>query len=184
MSAQGVSIAAFYKFVAFTTEQVQTVKEALEGFAKARGLRGLIVLGGEGLNATVAGEPGVIRDLKALVCELVSDPELQFKDSQADKLPFARFKVDLRAEIITTKDPLLSAQGLQTPQTSQVPQGTHLTPSEWHQMMESDPDVVVVDTRNDYETEIGVFEGALDPKIKKFSEFKEFVERDGLPKHK
>ena len=169
MSAQGVSIAAFYKFVAFTTEQVQTVKEALEGFAKARGLRGLIVLGGEGLNATVAGEPGVIRDLKALVCELVSDPELQFKDSQADKLPFARFKVDLRAEIITTKDPLLSAQGLQTPQTSQtsqtsqvsqVPQGTHLTPSEWHQMMESDPDVVVVDTRNDYETEIGVFEGA------------------------
>ena len=190
MSAQGVSIAAFYKFVAFTTEQVQTVREALEGFAKARGLRGLIVLGGEGLNATVAGEPGVIRDLKALVCELVSDPELQFKDSQADKLPFARFKVDLRAEIITTKDPLLSAQGLQTPQTSQtsqvsqVPQGTHLTPSEWHQMMESDPDVVVVDTRNDYETEIGVFEGALDPKIKKFSEFKEFVERDGLPKHK
>ena len=130
------------------------------------------------------------------MCELVSDPELQFKDSQADKLPFARFKVDLRAEIITTKDPLLSAQGLQTPQTSQVPQtsqtsqvsqvpqGTHLTPSEWHQMMESDPDVVVVDTRNDYETEIGVFEGALDPKIKKFSEFKEFVERDGLPKHK
>ena len=175
MTAQVVSIAAFYKFASFSEEEVASLKSALETFAAQRGLKGLVVVGVEGLNATVAGSPDVISDVKKLVCDLVGDPELEFKDSRAEKVPFARFKVDVRQEIITTKD--LSIR-------SEESAGTHLTPAEWHEMIASDPHVVLLDTRNDYEVEVGTFEGAIDPKIKKFSDFQRYVEESGLPKDK
>jgi len=175
MDTQPVAIAAFYKFATFSEEAVQAAKRELEGFAAARGLKGLVVLGAEGLNATIAGSPQVIADAKDLVRTLVSDPSLEFKDSIAAKIPFARFKVDVRQEIITTKDLAIS---------SDESAANHLTPKEWHEMIASDPDVVLLDTRNDYEVEVGSFEGAIDPKIKKFSDFQGYVEQAGLPKDK
>lgn len=175
MQSEEIVISAFYKFVRISPEQLPQIRARLESFADSSGLRGLVVLGGEGINATVAGQSAVISDLRALLSELFPHEELTFKDSRADKVPFARFKVDVRPEIITTYDPSLS---------SQESHGTHLTPEQWHAMISTDPDVVVVDTRNDYETEIGVFEGAIDPKIKKFSDFRGYVEQHGLPKDK
>jgi UPF0176 protein len=175
VGAAEVSIAAFYTFADLSPEAVQRIRQALEEFARERGLKGLVVLGTEGLNATVAGEPTVVADLKTLVRALVSRPDLEFKDSLASKPPFARFKVDVRQEIITTKD--LSIR-------SEESSGTHLSPAEWHEMIATDPDVVLVDTRNDYEVEVGTFEGAIDPKIKKFSEFQRYVEDKRLPKDK
>ena len=175
MSAQEVSVAAFYKFASFGSDEVQSLKARLEEFSQTSGLKGLVVLGAEGLNATVAGSPAAIRGVKELVRELVADPSLEFKDSTCEKIPFARFKVDVRQEIITTKDATID------PAESA---GTHLTPQQWHEMLASDPDVVLVDTRNDYEVEVGTFEGALDPKIKKFSDFQKWVEDSGLPRDK
>lgn len=175
MSAQEVSVAAFYKFASFSEGTVQSVKARLEAYSQQSGLKGLVVLGSEGLNATVAGSREAIEGAKSLVRELVADPEMEFKDSTCDKIPFARFKVDVRQEIITTKDATIDHN---------ESAGTHLTPQQWHEMIASDPDVVLVDTRNDYEVEVGTFEGALDPRIKKFSDFQKWVEDTGLPHDK
>lgn len=175
MSEEGVVVSAFYKFIAMDAARLAEVRERFENFAESQGLKGLIVMGQEGVNATVSGTREVIEAFKACLAETFPGTEIPFKDSLAPKIPFARFKIDVRPEIITTKDLSIS---------SEESKGTHLTPTEWHTMIESDPDVVVVDTRNDYETEIGVFQGAIDPKIKKFSDFQAFVEQGGLPKDK
>jgi UPF0176 protein len=175
MKSEEVVISAFYKFITLSPERVSELQARLESFANTSGLRGLVVLGSEGINATVAGTPAVMGDLKSLLLELLPNEDFTFKDSLSSSVPFARFKVDVRPEIITTYDLSLS---------SDESRGTQLSPQEWHEMLSSDPDVVVVDTRNDYETEIGVFEGAIDPKIKKFSDFRGYVEQQGLPKDK
>lgn len=175
MSTEGVVVTAFYRFIAMDAARLAEARECFENFADSHGLKGLIVMGQEGVNATVSGTSEVIAAFKECLAETFPDTEIPFKDSIAPKIPFARFKIDVRPEIITTKDLSIS---------SEESKGTHLTPREWHEMIESDPNVVVVDTRNDYETEIGVFKGAIDPKIKKFSDFQAFVEQGGLPKDK
>ncbi len=175
MEGGAVAITAFYKFLSISSEQVGEIRNALERCADEQGIRGLVVLGTEGINATVAGSPEAIAAMKEFVRVHLKAPDATFKDSRAEKMPFARFKVDVRPEIITTKNCEISAHDSQ---------GTHLSPQQWHEMLATDPDVVVVDTRNDYETEVGIFEGAIDPKIKKFSEFKQYVERQGLPRDK
>jgi len=170
-----IAITAFYRFVSMDESRLAAVRDSLESFADSRGIRGLVVLGSEGVNATVAGPAEAVTSLKEHLAGMFPGEEIAFKDSFADKMPFARFKVDLRTEIITTKDLSIS---------SEESRGTHLAPREWHHLIESDPDVVIVDTRNDYETEIGIFKGALDPKIKKFSEFQSYIEQGHLPRDK
>jgi UPF0176 protein len=175
MAAVNVVVSAFYKFLSLAPEQLEGVRQQLEQFAEATGMKGLIVLGCEGINATVAGSSESIAAFEQLLPVIFTGSEFTFKHSTADKIPFARFKVDLRPEIVTIGDQSIS---------SAESAGTHLTPREWHEALETDPDVVLVDTRNDYETDIGVFEGAIDPRIRKFSDFGDFVEQHGLPKDK
>lgn len=175
MSTEKVVIAAFYKFISIPKESLESIRERFVTFAEQSKLTGLLVMGTEGVNATVAGTEETIECLKDLLKELFPNQEITPKISFADSMPFPRFKVDIRPEIITTKDLSLSHE---------ESAGTHLSPEEWHAMIENDPDVLIVDTRNDYETEIGVFEGAVDPKIKKFSEFQTWVEENNLPKDK
>ncbi len=170
-----VIVSAFYKFVALAADRLEPLRERLEQFSETNALKGLVVLGVEGMNATVAGSAETIANFEALLPELLGTSEITFKHSRADKVPFARFKVDLRPEIVTIGDPSIS---------STESAGSYLSPTEWHAALLNDPDVVLVDTRNDYETDIGVFEGALDPRIRKFSEFGEFVEKQGLPRDK
>ncbi len=168
-------IAAFYKFIQISETDLVAVRTAIENFCSANQIHGLAVMGREGVNATIAGSSEAIAQFKIFIVELLKVDEIQFKDSVAEKMPFARFKVDVRAEIITTKDETL----LHTDS-----EGTHLSPREWHELLNSDPDVVLVDTRNFYETEIGIFEKAIDPKLTKFSDFERFVEREALPHDK
>lgn len=175
MSSDGVVVAAFYKFVSVVPEELDSVREQLEQFATTRGLKGLIVLGKEGVNGTVAASADTINDFESLLPQIFKGARFTFKHSTAEKPPFARFKVDLRPEIVTIGDPSISAK---------ESEGTYLTPREWHEALSTDPDVVLVDTRNDYETDIGVFDKAIDPRIKKFSDFGSFVEQQGLPKDK
>ena len=172
---EGVVVSAFYRFSQIPADDLQGIAEKLREVADATELKGLVVMGGEGINATVSGSAEAIERLKVCLGELFPAEEFTFKESQAEKPPFARFKVDVRPEIITTKDPSIC---------SQESLGTHLTAKEWHDMISSDPDVVLVDTRNDYETEVGVFAGAIDPKIKKFSDFQGYLEQNPLPKDK
>jgi len=176
MSSDVVVVTAFYKFIEIEPGQVPLVKERLERFAEETGLRGLVVLGTEGINSTCAGTPEVIEKLKAFLRELFPGQEITHKDSRGEKMPFARFKVDVRPEIVTIKNLDIVAE--------EESKGTHLSPAEWHEALLNDPDVLCIDTRNDYECEIGIFENAVDPKIKKFSDFKSYMESREIPKDK
>lgn len=159
--------AAFYKFVELADYQAR--KAPLLDFCERHHVKGLILLAQEGINSTIAGAP---EDVHAVLAQLRSDPllaDLQHKESWSDKAPFYRMKVRLKKEIVTLNVPGISPTHMA---------GTYVKPADWNALI-SDPDVVVVDTRNDYEVEIGTFKGAVDPRIKSFSELPEWVAQYG-----
>jgi UPF0176 protein len=176
MNSKSLVVSAFYKFIRIPSAEVPTVKRRLEDFAARTALRGLVVLGSEGINSTCCGPLEVIAELKKFLAEdLFPGEVITHKDSECSTMPFERFKVDVRPEIVTIKNQEISAaEG----------EGTHLTPTQWNEMLQNDPNVILIDTRNDYENEIGMFENAIDPKIQKFSDFKAFMERENYPKDK
>jgi len=162
----GFRIAALYRF------QRLAAPEALRGplldFCAARGIRGTLLLAREGINGTVAGSAEAIG---ALVAHLEGDlgiRGLEIKYSQSEAMPFHRLKVRLKREIVTMGvddiDPLVDV-------------GAYVEPRDWNRLIE-DPDTIVIDTRNDYETAIGGFERAIDPRTKSFREFPDWVERN------
>ncbi len=165
-------IAAHYKFIPQEESALEQLRENLFVFGEKLGISGLMLIGKEGLNGTVAApSEEVLNQWKAKLEELFG--EITFKDSFADSQPFKRWLVKIRKEIVTLGN------------TNILPNGkhNHIPPEEWDRMIEEE-DVVVLDTRNDYETEIGVFEGAIDPKIRTFQEFPEYVKNSGIPKDK
>ena len=168
-------VSAVYTFLHFDSDGLERAKEGLFQLAEETGLRGLVVLGNEGLNGTVAGTPEAITAFKGFVQKLAGDTAPEFKDATAEKQPFNRFKIDVRPEIVTSGQPIRGGE---------APKDSYLSPAEWHEILESGEDIALVDTRNFYETAIGTFTGAIDPKISKFSEFPEFLESSGIPKDK
>jgi len=170
-------VAALYQFVALP--DFREIRDPLHTLCSDLGIKGTLLLAREGINGTVAGtEEGI----DALMIELRDGSlfhgrldNLELKFSAASELPFKRMKVRLKKEIVTLGDP-------QTDPTKKV--GTYVSPAEWNALIESE-DVVLLDTRNDFEVEMGTFEGAVDPRIKKFSEFKDFVQKELDPaRHK
>ena len=157
--------AAFYKFV--DLPDYVDRKAPLLAFCEAHNVKGLILLAREGINSTIAGAPD---DVKAVLAYLRADPklaDLEHKESFATKPPFHRMKVRLKKEIVT-----LGVEGISP--TKRV--GQYVKPEDWNALISS-PDVVVIDTRNDYEVEIGTFKGALDPDIQSFSQLTEWVQK-------
>jgi len=169
--------AALYQFVQLP--DYRELKEPLHGICLDLGIKGTLLLAKEGINGTVAGSP---EGVDALMAELRDGPlfhgrldNLELKFSSASEMPFGRMKVRLKKEIVTLGDP-------QTDPTRQV--GTYVSPSQWNRLLDT-PDIVLLDTRNDFEVEMGTFQGAVDPRIKRFSEFKDFVRKELDPaKHK
>lgn len=157
--------AAFYKFV--DLPNFEDRRAPLLAFCEAHNVKGLILLAREGINSTIAGAP---EDVHAVLAYLRSDPllsDLEHKESFANKPPFHRMKVRLKREIVTLGVPGISP-------TRRV--GQYVRPKDWNALISS-PDVVVVDTRNDYEVEIGTFKGALDPNIRSFSQLPGWVQQ-------
>ena len=157
--------AAFYKFV--DLPNFEDRRAPLLAFCEAHNVKGLILLAREGINSTIAGAP---EDVHAVLAYLRSDPllsDLEHKESFANKPPFHRMKVRLKREIVTLGVPGISP-------TRRV--GQYVRPKDWNALISS-PDVVVVDTRNDYEVEIGTFKGALDPNIQSFSQLPGWVQQ-------
>jgi UPF0176 protein len=167
-------VAALYQFVPLP--DFREIKEPLHRLCLDLGIRGTLLLAHEGINGTVAGtEEGI----DALMAELRAGPlfqgrvdNLELKFSSASEMPFKRMKVRLKKEIVTLGEP-------QTDPLRRV--GTYVSPAEWNRLLE-EPGIVLLDTRNDFEVEIGTFEGAVDPRIKRFSEFKDFVRNELDPK--
>jgi len=157
-------VAALYKFVALP--DYEELQGKLLTLCKENDIQGTLLLAEEGINGTVAGTREAI---DALLNYLKSDPRfdnLQHKEALNEKQPFYRMKVRLKKEIVT-----LGAPGLD-PRSSV---GTYIKPRDWNDLI-ADPDILLVDTRNDYEVEVGTFRGAINPDTKSFREFKDFVE--------
>ena len=164
MSDSRFLTAAFYKFV--DLPDFAERRAPLLAVCEQHHVKGLILLAREGINSTLAGpDEGV----HAVLAYLRSDPllaDLQHKESWSERAPFYRMKVRLKKEIVT-----LGVPGISPIHRA----GTYVKPADWNALI-SDPDVVVVDTRNDYEVEIGTFAHAVNPNIRSFSELPKWVE--------
>jgi UPF0176 protein len=158
-----VVVAALYKFV--TLDDFHEMREPLLDECLAAGIKGTLLLAQEGINGTVAGSrTGIDR----LLAYLKSDPRLQdlaHKESFDDHVPFYRMKVKLKKEIVTMGVPGVDPNAVV---------GTYVKPRDWNALIR-DPEVVLIDTRNDYEVGIGTFEGAVDPHTTTFREFPAYV---------
>ncbi|AMO55416.1 rhodanese-related sulfurtransferase [Endozoicomonas montiporae] len=166
-------VCALYKFVSLT--DYQSLRAPLSEQMQRLHIRGTLLLAHEGINGTIAGS----RDnIDQLLVWLRNDPRLKdltTKESHTDQQPFKRTKVKLKKEIVTMGveniDPTLSS-------------GTYVKPDQWNQLI-SDPEVVVVDTRNDYEVRVGTFKHASNPKTATFREFPDYADKHLDPeKHK
>lgn len=158
-----VLVAALYKFVALP--DFRTLQAPLQACCDQQGVKGTLLLAVEGINGTLAGTP---EGIHAVLARLRSDArmaDLVHKESFAQTMPFHRMKVRLKREIVT-----LGVAGIDPARMA----GTYVQPEHWNQLI-SDPEVVVVDTRNDYEVAIGSFKGAINPNIKSFRELPEWI---------
>ncbi len=150
--------AALYKFV--DLPDYQALREPLLASCEAHQVKGTLLLASEGINGTIAGPEAGVR---AVLAQLRTDPRLatlQHKESWSDKAPFLRMKVRLKKEIVTLRVPELDPNKTV---------GQYVKPQDWNALL-ADPDVVLIDTRNDYEVVIGSFTGAINPDIKTFTE--------------
>ncbi|MDP2152660.1 MAG: rhodanese-related sulfurtransferase [Methylotenera sp.] len=169
--------AALYKFVSLP--EYQTLQAPILAACKIHHIKGTLLLAEEGINGTIAGLPD---DIHLLLNYLRTDTlfankfsDLEHKESFADEHPFYRMKVKLKKEIVTLGVPGVSP-------TKKV--GSYVKPEDWNALI-SDPDVVLIDTRNDYEVDIGTFKGAIDPKTTTFREFPEYIAKNfDKTKHK
>lgn len=156
-------VAALYHFTPLP--DFAALQEPLQKICDDQGVKGTLLLADEGINGTIAGSDRGIANVLAHLRSLSCFADLEHKESRARTMPFNRMKVRLKKEIVTMGvdniDPLDSV-------------GTYIEPRDWNSLI-ADPDTIVIDTRNDYETAIGQFEGAVDPKTKSFREFPDWV---------
>ncbi|MEM6546152.1 MAG: rhodanese-related sulfurtransferase [Pseudomonadota bacterium] len=152
-------IAAFYRFSRIDRPGAE--KTRLGRLACRAGVRGTVLLSPEGVNGTLAGTRAAIDAAIAAVRAIPGFAVLEVKESRADEMPFRRLKVKVKPEIVT-----MGVPGLDPAART----GRKVGVEDWHRLLD-DPDTVVIDTRNDYETEIGSFPGALDPSTASFSDF-------------
>lgn len=153
------SVAALYRFAHFSDPAA--LQPGLLSLCQSEGVKGTLLLADEGVNGTIAGSADAIAKIVRHIRNFPDCSDLEVKYSHAEKMPFYRMKVRLKKEIVT-----MGVAGIDP--TREV--GTYLKPEEWNQLI-SDPDTVIIDTRNDYEVAIGSFEGAIDPRTKSFRDF-------------
>ena len=159
-------IAALYQFTALP--DYRDLKPSLLTMCDLLEIKGTILLAQEGINGTVSGSPDAISSLLAYLRKDPRLADLEAKFSEADSSPFYRMKVRLKKEIVT--------MGVEDIDPNKVV-GTYVDPSDWNELI-SDPDTILIDTRNDYEVEIGTFKGAVNPNTKTFRDFPNWVEEN------
>lgn len=168
-----IVVVALYKFV--TLEDFEAKRQPLLDVLTRSAVKGTLLLAREGINGTIAGQR---EGMDQVLDWLRADPrlsDLDHKESLCEEMPFYRTKVKLKKEIVTIGVPDVSPNETV---------GTYVDPQDWNALI-SDPQVLLIDTRNDYEVSIGTFEGAVDPKTKSFREFPEYIKAHYDPaKHK
>lgn len=173
LDAPSTQVAALYRFVRL--EDYENLRGPLLAFCEARGIRGTLLLAEEGINGTIAGTAQAISEVLAYIKKDDRLADLECKFSYNTDRPFLRMKVKLKKEIVTMGRP-----GIDPNQCV----GRYASPEQWNTLVD-DPECLVIDTRNDYEVEIGTFQGAINPNTTSFREFPEWVEKNLDPsKHK
>ena len=170
-TSDAITICALYKFVRL--EAFEALREPLANKMTSVAVKGTLLLAAEGINGTIAGPQTGIDTVLTFLGEQPGLDNISHKESFAQENPFHRTKVKLKKEIVT-----MGVEGIDPNQVV----GTYVKPKDWNALI-SDPDVVLVDTRNDYEIEIGTFKNAINPNTETFREFPQFVEKN-LDKNK
>lgn len=160
-----IIIASFYKFI--TLPDYELMREPILSKMHEIGIKGTIILALEGINGGFAGEPEAMALFYQFMHSHSDFADLNFKETLDTKNPFDKAKVKLRKEIVTMGAPGIIVD-------ASINEATHLSPQEWHQLIQ-DPEVILLDTRNDYEFELGTFKNAINPDIDNFREFPEYV---------
>ena len=158
------TIASFYKFI--PQDDFESKKVPLLNAMKNNNIYGTIILAHEGINGSFAGKP---EDVAALYAVLREDPcftDLYFKETFSDLMPFEKAKVKFRKEIVTL--------GIKTVNPLKH-NGVRLQPDAWNELL-ADSDVLLIDTRNNYEVELGTFKDAINPNTENFRDFPAYVE--------
>lgn len=172
-TTSAITICALYKFVRL--DNYLELREPLLTTMTKLDVKGTLLLAVEGINGTIAGTKANIESVLAFLAAQKGLDNISHKVSYADENPFHRTKVKLKKEIVT-----MGVEGIDPNQVV----GTYVKPQDWNALI-SDPEVLLVDTRNDYEVEIGTFKGALNPDTETFREFPEYVEKNlDKTKHK
>jgi UPF0176 protein len=159
-------VAALYHFTKFADHKA--LQAPLQAVCDKNGVKGSLLLAHEGINGTIAGTRKGIDAVLAAIGALPGCTDFGYKESTAAEMPFLRMKVKLKKEIVTLGRPFVDP-------TAHV--GNYVNPEDWNDLIEQD-DVVLIDTRNDYEVDIGTFKGAIDPKTKSFGEFPDWWEKN------
>jgi UPF0176 protein len=159
------TIAAFYRF--FSLSEPEALRAKLFARFEDSDLRGTLLIATEGINGTMAGSASTIDLLLEELAESVGLDRTEVKFSRADEPPFQRLKLRVKSEIIAFRET----------EVDPAKPGTYVGAREWNDLL-ADPEVLLLDTRNLYETEIGTFEGATLPAIEKFSDFVTYVREE------
>lgn len=172
-SSDSIVVAALYRFVRLDNHTA--LREPFLAEMRRLEIRGTLLLAAEGINGTVAGSR---KSIDGLLEFLRDDPrlaDLEVKESSCQEMPFRRTRVRLKQEIVR-----MGVEGIDPNHTV----GTYVDPEDWNELI-SDPEVTLIDTRNDYEVAIGTFQGAIDPNTDSFGEFPQYVDAQLDPnKHK
>lgn len=143
-------------------------------FLKNLDVKGRVYISSEGINGTLAGTQEKIEQYKSFLTGLKGFENTEFKTDECDDIPFAKLICKIREQIVALHvDGLNPADG-----------GYHLSPAEWRKVMESGEDYVMIDVRNNYESVVGHFEGALKPDVENFYDFPQWLDESGIPKEK
>lgn len=170
-----VSVSSFYKFFKIEPSELAVKRLSLESRAAKLELYGLLILAEEGCNGTIAGDLENVLAFQKSLAVLFGIGDWDFKNSHCLKAPYRDFRVKIRPEIVTIRtDELIKVEG----------SSRKLSPSKWQQVLETEEDLVLIDTRNEYETALGMFKGAIDPQMENFSDFPDYVASSGIPKEK
>ena len=167
-----ITVCALYKFVEI--KNLKELKNKILAFLKENNIYGTILIANEGINGTISGDNPKIINLINFLKSDVRFSNIEYKLSFTDKNPFYRTKVKLKKEIVTL--------GVKIKKTHY--NATYIHPEEWNEFIKKD-DVILIDTRNKYETSIGSFINSVDPKTDSFRDFPNFVKNNSdLPKNK
>ncbi|MBN9543087.1 MAG: hypothetical protein J0G32_04765 [Alphaproteobacteria bacterium] len=158
-----IIVATFYAFC--DLGDLTKLQTTLIQLFKDMGIKGTVLLAKEGINSTISGSRAGIDNVILFFESIGLMEKLMYKESLSDDYPFDRIKVKIKPEIVTFKQDV-DVHNLK---------GTYLNSEEWDALME-DPNAIIIDTRNDFEVQIGTFKNAVNPKIERFTEFATWLE--------